>query len=200
MNSSPSSNSLGNALPFLYVAAILISAGDTSHAKSNTEVYVTKAKSVVIEKDKIAIVVEAEATRINLFAPPKKIEKRPEAKSPDGTRDVGTDSSKIPIGYTSARIFIIRKPVLKFNDPNGIHGRERAQYQKTLDDAWEMSLKEADNLRAGKTVGRIGYYHPTVLPDSIDGFGYLYPASHQEAEPDGADRPATADISPGTAV
>ncbi len=76
--------------------------------------------------------------------------------------------------------FIIKRPELNFNDPDGSHADEKERTKKVLDDAWVMSLAAAKELQAGRKIGRIGFYAPDIaskgtLIDSIVGFGYLYP-------------------------
>ena len=183
----PSSRFSAPAFRLFYFVASATLAGGQSRAASDTDVYVNTAKSVIIEKEKITIVAEAETTKINIFvfAPPAKTEGIQKVEAPDGASKDQAALPKTPIGYTNRRTFIIRRPILKFNDPKGTHAKERAQSQKTLDDAWEMSLAAAKDLRDGKRVGRIGYYRPTFLTDSIDGFGYLYPETKPKAEHDG---------------
>jgi hypothetical protein len=92
----------------------------------------------------------------------------------------GTSWSATTIDSFERATFVIKRAPLNFNDHDGTHSEEREKIRKVLDDAWEMSVTAAKELRAGHEVGRIGFYKPEVsingdLIDSITGFGYLYP-------------------------
>lgn len=137
---------------------LLIFASNLSNAASDTDVFKIQAFKVTIEKDKIVIVAKAEIYFIN---------------------------SKILI-FQGMRIktenttFIIHRPKLNFNDPDGTHAKDKEKSKQVLDDAWRMTLESAKALQDGKEVGRIGYYGPEIVikknkVQSIKGGGYIYP-------------------------
>lgn len=143
--------------------SLLICSMSSVWAKSDTNVTIIMAEKVVIGKDAITIIGKGLITSPAL------------AKWPgaEGTNWRGTIN---PVRAT----FIIKRPPLNFNDPDGTHAEEREKVRKVLDDAWKMSLTAAKELQAGREVGRIGFYNPEIrrkgnLIDSIVGFGYLYP-------------------------
>lgn len=141
------------------------------HAASETDVTIIKAKQVVIEEQMVTVTAEAK-TMIRVFTP-----------KDDHGKAQGTFLGR---PYTSAWIisdhgtFVVRRPPLRFNDPQGTHTQERERSQKVLDEGWAMTLEAAKELQDGKEVGRIGYYQPKVTIEdsqiiSIEGEGYLYP-------------------------
>lgn len=124
-----------------------------THAASDTDVFSIEPIKVVIEDDKITIVAKAEIYFIAL----------------QGLR-IQTDKTT----------FIIKRPKLNFNDPDGTHAEAKKEAAKVLEDAWKMTLDSAKSLQSGNEVGRIGFYEPTVVIDanrvrSVEGDGYLYP-------------------------
>lgn len=81
---------------------------------------------------------------------------------------------------TGKATFVIKRPQLNYNDPDGTHAAEKAASQKVFDDAWAMTLQTAKDLKKGKEMGRIGYYSPEIvikgnLISAMSGYGYLYP-------------------------
>ena len=133
------------------------------HAKSDTDVTIVEAKSVEIREDQVIIVGRA-TTRSRVM----------DSDAKGGFP--GRSSSWIQV-FSSNATFIIRKPLLNWNGPDG---EEKTKYEKMNEESWRMTLKDAANLKAGMEVGRIGYYQPTITIDKsmivkIEGFGYLYP-------------------------
>lgn len=133
------------------------------HAKTDTDVTILEAKSVEIREDQVTIVGRA-TTRSRVMDTDAKGE------------FLGRSSSWIQVLSTDAT-FIIKKPLLNWNGPAG---EEKTKYEKMNEESWQMTLKDAANLKAGKEVGRIGYYQPTITIDKslivrIEGFGHLYP-------------------------
>ena len=132
------------------------------HAKSDTDVTILEAKSVEIREDQVIIV--GSATIVS-----RMIDK-------DGGGAFLDRSSSFKSISTDAT-FIIKKPLLNWNGPDS---EEKTKYEKMSEESWQMTLKEAANLKAGMEVGRIGYGQPTITIDKsmivkIEGFGYLYP-------------------------
>jgi hypothetical protein len=139
---------------------LLIVASNLSHAASDTDVFKIQASKVTVEEDKIIIVAKAEIALNNI-------------------QGLLLQGMRIK---TEITIFIIYRPKLDFNDPDGTHAKEKEQSRKVLDDAWKMTLESAKDLQDGKEVGRIGYYMPEIVINgnkvqSIKGEGYIYPIS-----------------------
>jgi hypothetical protein len=138
---------------------------------SDTDVTIIKAKKVVIAEGKITITGQARTT-IRLISDTLPV-------GGNGSTWMGRPVAVVTV-VSDRATFIIKRPELSFNDPDGTHTKEKEKSRKTLDDAWEMSLAAAKELQAGREVGRIGFYEPKIsingnLIDAIAGFGYLYP-------------------------
>jgi len=136
------------------VLALVLLATASTHAASDADVTIIKAKKVVIEADMITVVAEAK-TRITLI----RDNHDPAYK---GTAWMGRPVTHVHVKSDKAT-FIIKRP----RHPG-------------LEAAWQESLQAAKDLQEGKEVGRIGYYSPDIsikgnLIDSITGFGFLYP-------------------------
>jgi hypothetical protein len=136
------------------VLAFLFLATASTHAASDADVTLIKARKVVIEEDVITIVAEAK-TRITLI----RDNHDPAYK---GAQWMGRPVTSVHVKSDKAT-FIIKHP-----------------QHAGLEHAWQMTLQAARDLQEGKEVGRIGYYAPDIsikgnLIDSITGFGYLYP-------------------------
>ncbi len=147
-----------------YSVSLILLLSATVQAKSDTDVTVIKAEKVVMGKNIITIVGKARIPSHTLNS------KWPGAGGTTWRATIDSDRAT----------FVIKRPPLNFNDPDGTHGEEREKTRKVLDDAWEMSLTAAKELQAGREVGRIGFYEPEIrkkgnVIDSIVGFGYLYP-------------------------
>ena len=149
-----------NAMKPLLVSvfAFLILATTSTHAASDADVTIIKAKKVVIEENAITIVAEA-ITSITLI--------RGE-HDPAFTGDTwhGMPVTRVQVISNKATFTIKREAA-------GAPGR-------MLANAWQESLKTAKDLQDGKEVGRIGFYAPDIvikgnMIDSITGFEYLYP-------------------------
>lgn len=119
---------------------------------SDTDVHLIKVESVKIEEDKITIVASARVWMVVLV----------DGADKDAiTRQYGgqpADWIKIRLDKAT---FVIRKPEL---DPK---------------DGWAYTVQNAKDLKAGKEVGRIGYYQPKVVIEegrvtSVDGRAFLY--------------------------
>jgi hypothetical protein len=152
------------SLIFLFSASV--------QAASDTDVTIIKVEKVVIEENVITIIGQARTTILSLMT--------------DDLEAGGDDSTLMRRQVSVVKIisdratFIIKRPELSFNDPDGTHAEEKEKSKKILDDGWKMSLAAAKELQAGREVGRIGFYEPDIsikgnLIDSITGFGYLYP-------------------------
>lgn len=160
------------SLRLLAVVLLFLTCSMSSvRAASDTDVTIIKAEKVVIEEGIITITGQARTT-VRLIS--------------DTVPVGGASSTWMGRPVTVAKImsdratFIIKRPELNFNDPDGTHTKEKEKTRKALDDGWEMSLAAAKELQAGREVGRIGFYEPDIsikgnLIDSIAGFGYLYP-------------------------
>ncbi len=140
-------------------------------AASDTDVTILEAHHVVIEDQQVTIIAEALTTVIVVSA-----DHDPSFR---GTTFLGRASSRVTVKSDRAT-FIIQRSVPEFHDPEGTHARMREQVQKIADEAWAMTVQSATELKDGKPVGRIGYYHPEIvikdnLIIAITGRGYLYP-------------------------
>jgi hypothetical protein len=140
----------------------------SAQAASDTDVTIIKAESVVIEDSVITIIGKARVTARLINA--------------DGTSTwMGRTVTSVKIEADKAT-FVIKRPELNFNDPDGKHAEEKEKYKKILDEGWASSLAAAKELQAGREVGRIGFYAPDIsikenLIVSIVGSGYLYAKS-----------------------
>lgn len=139
-------------------------------AASDTDVTIIKVEKVVVEEGKITITAQARTTvRLIGDTPPA---------GGGGSTWMGRPVTVAEV-MSDRATFIIKRPELNFNDPDGTHTKEKEMSRKALDDAWEMSLAAAKELHAGREVGRIGFYAPKIsinenLIDAIAGYGYLY--------------------------
>ncbi len=138
----------------MFAAAVLVSIAiaQQSQAASDCDVYITKVKSVDIQPDKITIVGEASIGMV-IITP----ELPENGKS---LRYTGRLSTRIRIKADQATFTVLR--------PGG------------RPDPWEeMSMQAAKDLKAGKPIGRIGYYRPDITikencVHAISGKGYIY--------------------------
>ncbi|MEO8615954.1 MAG: hypothetical protein ABI600_12495 [Luteolibacter sp.] len=154
----------------LLIAAVVVLTYSTAvvRAASDTDVTIIKAESVVIEDSAITIIGKGRATARLINA--------------DGSSTwMGRTVTSVKIEADKAT-FVIKRPELNFNDPDGSHAEEKEKTKRMLDEAWASSLATAKELQAGREVGRIGFYAPDIsikgnLIDSIIGFGYLYAKS-----------------------
>ena len=113
----------------------------------------------LIEEAVITIVVADAKTRITLIR---------DAHDPKFTGDTwhGMPVTRVEVISNKATFTIKREAA---GAPGG-----------SLANAWQQSLKTAQDLQEGKEVGRIGFYAPDIvikgnMIESITGFGYLYP-------------------------
>lgn len=122
-------------------------------AVSDADVTLIKTSKVVIEEDTITIVAEAK-TSITLI------------QGDDTVEDRGERWRNRPVAHVQVKsdqaAFVIKRP-----------------REAVLAEAWQMSLRAAKDLQAGKDVGRIGYHAPDIsikgnLIDSVTGYGFLY--------------------------
>ncbi len=149
-----------------------------SHAASDTDVTILAATSVEIRDDQVTIIGRA-TTRSRVVVS-------------DEPGDFLGRSTRWIEAYSENVALVINRPSLHWNGPDG---EEKAKYRRITEDGWQMTLDAAKDLRAGKQVGRIGYYQPTItIANStivkIEGTGYLYPKRVvEEAERAGAGRP-----------
>lgn len=154
------------AAAFLFLICLMSSV----RAASDTDVTIINAEKVVIEEDTITIIAKARTT----------------ARLISDTLPVGGANStwmgrqvEVVKVLSDRATFVIKRPKLNFNDPDGSHAEEKEKTKKMLDEAWKGSLSAAKDLQAGDEVGRIGFYAPDIsikgnLIDSIVGDGYLY--------------------------
>ena len=141
--------------PFLAsVFTCLLFATASTHAASDADVTIIKAKKVVIEENTITIVAEAK-TSITLIRGDH---------DPAFTGDTwhGMPVTRVQVISNKATFIIKRRA------------------DGALPNAWQESLKAAKDLQDGKEVGRIGFYAPDIviksnMIDSITGIGFLYP-------------------------
>ena len=127
---------------------------------SDTDVFIVSAKSVRIDDDKITIVAEASTTFTIITAD--------HDPTHEGYTQWGRPAERVQLKSDEATFVILR--------PEG------------NDDAWKMALEAARDLNAGKEVGRIGFYRPTIvlkqnLLVSIEGTGYLHQKLPENPEP-----------------
>ena len=138
------------------VVTFLILAATSTHAASDADVTIIKAKKVVIEENTIAIVAEAK-TSVTLIRGDH---------DPAFTGDTwnGMPVTRVQV-ISNKATFIIKR-------------RADAAPGGPLANAWQESLKAAKDLQDGKEVGRIAFYAPDIvikgnMIDSITGFGFL---------------------------
>ena len=155
------------AVAFLFQLCILSSAC----AASDTDVTIIKADKVVIEDSVITIMGQARTT-VRLISDALPVAGK-------GSTWMGRPVTVVE-ALSDKATFIIKRPELRSNGPDGSHAEAMEKNRKILDDGWAMSLAAAKELQAGREVGRIGFYAPDIaiksnLIDSIAGFGFLYP-------------------------
>lgn len=141
----------------LYVILLLAQLAAVASAASDTDVTFHRADKVTIEKDQVTIIAKATTSVMRLRG------------NETGTRIM-----------SERAVFTIKRPVIAFPDPDGIHDEKYKMMKAGLEDAWTMTLQAAQNLADGQVVGRIGFYQPEIvirdgMVASITGDGYLYP-------------------------
>ena len=131
-----------------------------ARAASDADVILMQVQSVAIDEAAITIVVTQAKTRITLIR---------DDHDPAYTGDNwhGMPVSRVQVVSNKATFTILRPAEVAPGSVNAL--------------AWQDSLKNAEDLQAGKPVGRIGLYAPDIvikgnLIDSITGRGFLYPA------------------------
>ena len=142
------------------ILAIFIFSALPALGVSDTDVFIVSAESVDIDDNKITIVAEATTTMTIITA-----DHDPTYK---GAAQWGRPAERVQAKSDNAKFVILR--------PEG------------NDAAWEIALEAARGLKAGKEVGRIGFYRPTVVFKlnqivSIEGAGYLYQKHPEKTEP-----------------
>ena len=141
------------------VLALLVFLTTSARAASDADVTLLKVKKVVVEESVITIEVAEAKTRLTLIRDGYDLK-----YTGDNWR--GMPVTRVEV-ISNKAIFTIRREAA--GAPGG-----------SLANAWQESLKTARDLRAGKEVGRIGFYAPDIVIKgnmiaSITGFGYLYP-------------------------
>ncbi len=136
---------------------VMVVTATSVKAASDTDTIILKATKVVIEEKVITITAEARTT-VRIFIGGE------EDSSHKGETLRGRPVHTIKV-YSRSGTFTIMRPT----DSSDITAN-----------AWKMSVKAAESLKAGNEVGRIGYYAPDVriqenMLVSITGFGFLYP-------------------------
>lgn len=126
------------------------------HAASDTDVTILNATEVVIGESTITISAEAR-TIVRIITG-----KHDPAYQGETLRGMPVSTIQT---YSGNATFTINRP---------------ADSSEITANAWKMSLEAAESLKAGKEIGRIGYYQPDVtLRDnkvvSITGSGFIYP-------------------------
>lgn len=151
-------NLVANTLAILIGTAI----AQQCRAASDCDVKIIKVNSVKIEDDRITINAEASIGMVIIT---------PELpKDGKSRRFTGRHSTWIRIKADEATFTVLR-PGPKLNNK-----------------AWtEMSIQAAKDLKAGKEIGRIGYYRPDITIEknqvrAITGKGYIY-RKREEAKP-----------------
>ena len=158
---------------FIHLAAALVSLSATSplgQAKSDTDVYMIKAEKVTFEKDKVTIVGSAKIKMVVI-----KADHDPSYK---GQQIWGRPSSWVHAKADKAT-FVIHKPKPQIIKNEKLRPKNYEQVLKSQEMAWQTTLQAAKDVQAGKPVGRIGFYKPTVtirhnLVNAINGSGYMY--------------------------
>lgn len=122
-------------------------------AASDADVTIVKAHSVVIEEDKVTIVADAKA-RITLV------------HSDQHPAQKGDEWQGMPVS----------RPKIIGNKISFVTKRRPAN---DLPAVWKETLKNAQDLKDGKEVGRIGYYAPELnikgnMLASMAGEGFLF--------------------------
>jgi hypothetical protein len=117
-------------------------------------VTVLKVKDVVIGQDKITITAEANIGMVVIT---------PDGETKKSLRFTGRDSTWVKIKADEATFTVLRP------------------HPKLDNEAWtEMSVNAAKALKAGKPIGRIGFYRPEITIrknriHAITGRAYIYP-------------------------
>jgi hypothetical protein len=156
---------------FVAALAMLTSFGMSQpcEAASDCDVKIISVKNVKIEEDKITIQAEASVSMVVIT---------PELPA-DGKslRFTGRYSTRIKMKADEATFTVLRP------------------HPKVDHKPWtEMTVKAAEALKAGKEIGRIGFYRPDITIrqnriHAITGRAYIYPKRESKKQPDAAVKP-----------
>ena len=158
---------------YLYRVATLLLfavAVPLGQAVSDTDVYLIKAETVTVEEEKITIVGSARLKMVVI-----KDDHDPAYK---GHQIWGRPAAWV-FAKADKGTFVIHKPKPPIIKNKKLRPKNYEKGLKNLEKAWQSSIQAAKDAQAGKPVGRIGYYKPTVtirgnMVTAIEGNAYMY--------------------------
>ncbi|MBC8243459.1 MAG: hypothetical protein H8E20_03615 [Verrucomicrobia bacterium] len=157
-------------LSLIAALVLLAVAVPLGQAVSDTDVYLIKAEKVTFEKEKVTIIGSAKIKMVVI----------------KDDHDPGYKGHQIwgrPCAWVHAKAdkatFVIHKPKPPVIKNEKLRPKNYEKGLKNLEKAWQMTVQAAKDAEAGKPVGRIGYYSPSVtirgnVVTAIDGNAYMY--------------------------
>ena len=158
---------LMQSIAVLFFCVVAVPLGQ---AVSDTDVYLIKAEEVTIENEKITIVGSA---RLNMVV----------IKDDHDPAYKGHQIWGRPAAWVFAKAdkgtFVIHKPKPRIIKNKNLRPKNYELGLKNLEKAWQSSIQAAKDAQAGKPVGRIGYYKPSVtikgnMVTAIEGKAYMF--------------------------
>ena len=136
---------------------------------SDTDVYLIKAEEVTFEEEKITIVGSA---RIKMV-----VIKDDHDPAYRGHQIWGRPAAWV-FAKSDKATFVIHKPKPPIIRNKKLRPKNYELGLKNLEKAWQNSIQAAKDAQAGKPVGRIGYYKPSVtirgnMVTTVDGEAYM---------------------------